>query len=87
MRGTLAARAALVDLPRLAVAQRSCDLVAAESCLQDAFAEDIRPLLREWRRARGFPEDPLAASRDSGYLDRIARERTGRSAGTTSAYA
>ena len=71
----LVAKAALVDLPRLAEAQRRCDLVAAEGCLQDAFAVDVRPIIREWRRRHGFPEDPLEASRQSGYLDRITRER------------
>ena len=84
MAQALVARAALVDLPRLAGAQRSCDLIAAETCLQDAFATDVRPIVREWRRARGLPEDPLDASRQSGYIDRITRERAARNASSTS---
>jgi L-rhamnose isomerase / sugar isomerase len=87
MAQALVAKAALVDLPRLVTAQQTCDLVAAEACLQDAYAEDVRPIIGEWRRGKGLPEDPLAASRESGYVERIAHERAGRSAGATSAYA
>src|SRR5206468_5690444 len=39
----LFAKAALVDHAALAQAQRRCDLVAAETLLQDAFATDTRP--------------------------------------------
>lgn len=74
----LFAKAALVDLSRLADAQMSCDIVRAESCLQDAFAVDVRPIVRDWRRARGLPDDPLDALRASGYVDRAARERAAR---------
>ena len=87
MAQALVARAALVDLPMLADAQRRSDLVAAEMCLQDAFAVDVRPIVREWRRARDLPEDPLAASHESGYLDRVTRERAGRRTQSGSAYA
>jgi L-rhamnose isomerase/sugar isomerase len=83
----LVAKAALVDCEALASAQRSSDLVRAESCLQDAFACDVRPAIREWRASRGIPPDPLEAFRESGYLDRIARERSGRSAPISSTYA
>ena len=76
----LVARAVLVDLPRLTRAQLACDLIAAETCLQDAFATDVRPIVREWRRAKALPEDPLDASRQSGYLDRITRDRAARNA-------
>jgi L-rhamnose isomerase / sugar isomerase len=71
----LFAKAALVDHERLADAQRAADLVRAESCLQEAFATDVRPVIVEWRRARGLPDDPIAAFRDSGYLERVAAER------------
>jgi L-rhamnose isomerase / sugar isomerase len=87
MAQVLVARAALVDLPRLADAQRSCDLIAAETCLQDAFATDVRPMVREWRRSHGLPEDPLDASRQSGYVERISRERAGRNMPSAGAYA
>ena len=76
----LFAKAALVDYERLSDAQRAADLVRAESCLQDAFATDVRPAMIEWRRARGLPDDPLEAFRASGYLERVTRERAGRAA-------
>jgi L-rhamnose isomerase/sugar isomerase len=71
----LYARAALVDCPRLSAAQRANDLVRAEMCLQDAFAVDVRPAIAEWRASKRLPADPLEAFRESGYLDRITRER------------
>jgi L-rhamnose isomerase/sugar isomerase len=80
----LYAKAALVDHGALALAQRQTDLVRAESMLQDAFATDVRPLIREWRVARRLPADPLRAFRESGYLERITAERGSRSAGVSS---
>src|SRR5690606_3045726 len=71
----LYARAALVDLERLVAAQAAADIVTAEACLQDAFAVDVRPMIREWRRAHGLPESPLKAFRASGYLERVTAER------------
>jgi L-rhamnose isomerase/sugar isomerase len=76
----LYAKAALVDHDALGAAQRRTDLVAAESILQDAFATDVRPAIREWRTARQLPADPQQAFRESGYLDRITRERGARAA-------
>ena len=46
-----------------------------ETCLQDAFATDVRPAVREWREAHGLPLDPLEAFRQGGYLERITDER------------
>jgi L-rhamnose isomerase/sugar isomerase len=83
----LFAKAALVDLAALAEAQARCDLVAAESCLQDAFATDVRPAIVEWRRSHGLPADPLAAFRESGYLERVTEERRHRAPTGTSSYA
>jgi L-rhamnose isomerase/sugar isomerase len=83
----LFAKAALVDHAALAQAQRRCDLVAAETLLQDAFATDVRPEIVEWRRGRGLPADPLAAFRDSGYLERITEQRRHRMAAASSSYA
>ena len=81
------ARAALVDHAALAQAQSRSDLVAAEMLLQDAFATDVRPAIAEWRRARGLPADPLAAFRESGYLERITEQRRHRAASPSSSYA
>jgi L-rhamnose isomerase / sugar isomerase len=86
MAQALFAKAALVDYDRLSDAQQASDLVRAESCLQDAFATDVRPAILEWRRARGLPGDPLEAFRASGYLERVVRERSGRAAPPSSSY-
>ena len=83
----LYAKAALVDYERLATAQAGSELVTAESLLQDAFATDVRPALREWRVAKGLPDDPMDAFRQDGYLDRITTERAGRSAAGAASYA
>ena len=83
----LFARAALVDHAALAQAQSRCDLVAAESLLQDAFATDVRPAIADWRRAHGLPADPLAAFRESGYLERITGQRRHRLSTASSSYA
>jgi L-rhamnose isomerase/sugar isomerase len=83
----LYAKAALVDHGRLAAAQASCEIVDAESLLQDAFATDVRPVIREWRAAKGLPADPLQAFRESGYLERVTSERASRNAASASSYA
>jgi L-rhamnose isomerase/sugar isomerase len=83
----LYAKAALVDHSELARAQKSCDLVTAESLLQDAFATDVRPAIREWRQSKGLPVNPMDAFRQSGYLERITRERTARNSRNVSSYA
>ena len=87
MAQALYAKAALVDHARLADAQHATDLVRAESILQDAFATDVRPARAEWRRARSLPVDPIDAFRQSGYLERVTRERGGRASASSSAYA
>jgi L-rhamnose isomerase/sugar isomerase len=83
----LYAKAALVDHQRLASLQQRCSLVEAEECLRSAFWEDVRPVLREWRRSRGLPEDPLQAFRNSGYLEKITAERRERNAELAATYA
>jgi L-rhamnose isomerase/sugar isomerase len=83
----LFAKAALVDYNRLAAAQQATELVRAESCLQDAFATDVRPVIREWRASKGLPRDPMDAFRQSGYLERITAERATNNAASVSSYA
>jgi L-rhamnose isomerase/sugar isomerase len=83
----LFAKAALVNHERLAAAQNAADLIRAESCLQDAFATDVRPFVREWRKSRSLPEDPMEAFRASGYLERISLERASRNSAGVSSYA
>ncbi len=81
------AKAALVDHAALARHQEKCELIDAEECLKQAFATDVRPMLREWRRSKGLAEDPLAAFRQSGYLERMARERGEKNKSTVASYA
>ncbi len=80
-------KAALVDYAPLSAAQKDCDLVRAESCLQDAFATDVRPLIREWRKSKGLPENPMEAFRESGYLQRITQERAAKNMAGVTSYA
>jgi L-rhamnose isomerase/sugar isomerase len=83
----LYARAVLVDHGRLAKLQQDCSLVDAEETLRGAFWLDVRPVVREWRKSRSLPEDPMLAFRSSGYLERVTRERRERNRGTSSSYA
>jgi L-rhamnose isomerase/sugar isomerase len=83
----LFSKAALVDDRELAAAQKNCDLVRAESLLQDAFATDVRPMIQEWRGSKGLPKNPMEAFHQSGYLERITGERASRNSPSASSYA
>lgn len=83
----LYSKAAIVDYKELAAAQAKCDLVKAESVLQDAFATDVRPTINEWRASKGLPQDPINAFRESGYLERITKERAIRNSRNIASYA
>ena len=80
-------KAALVDREHLSELQSKTETVEAEECLRSAFWTDVRPALREWRRKRGLPEDPLRALRESGYVERIERERREKNATMSVSYA
>ncbi len=80
-------KASMVDHESIAVHQARCNLVDAEECLKDAFATDVRPAVKAWRRSKGLPENPLAAYRESGYQNRIDAERAEANAGAISSYA
>ena len=83
----LFAKSALVDHEELSHLQNGCNLVAAESLLQDAFNTDVRPAIREWCDSKGLPRDPLKAFLGSGYLERITKERAARNSQNVSSYA
>jgi L-rhamnose isomerase/sugar isomerase len=83
----LYARAALVDHAALARHQASAELIDAEECLKRAFFADVRPAIELWRRSKRLAADPLGAFRESGYLERINRERGPRKSGVVSSYA
>jgi L-rhamnose isomerase/sugar isomerase len=71
----LYAKAALVDHEKLSRHQAKSELVDAEECLKEAFATDVRPAIREWRKAKGLAENPLQAYRESGYMACILKDR------------
>jgi L-rhamnose isomerase/sugar isomerase len=81
------AKASLVDLEQLETLQRQCKLVEAEELFRSAFWEDVRPMVRAWRRSQGLPEDPLRALAESGYVEQISRERAAKNAATSTTYA
>ena len=83
----LFAKASLVDHGRLASCQGKGDLIDAEETLREAFFTDVRPLLREWRRSRGLPEDTISAFRESGYLQKTEKARAEKNQGAVSSYA
>jgi L-rhamnose isomerase/sugar isomerase len=47
----------------------------------------VRPVVQDWRVARGLPAEPLKALAESGYVERITRERGSRNARSVSSYA
>jgi L-rhamnose isomerase / sugar isomerase len=71
------AKARLVDRVALADAQRSGDVLGAHEALLDAYRTDVRPLLAAARAARGAADDPVAALRGSGYVERARAQRGG----------
>src|SRR5215470_7887174 len=83
----LFAKALLVDRTRLAELQAQAKTVEAEECLREAFWSDVRPVLRIWRERSGLPQDPLKALRESGYVEKIERERRTRNASLSTSYA
>jgi len=83
----LFAKASLVDHAPLSHAQNASDLMRAECLLQDAFNLDVRPLIQEWRESKGLPRDPLKAFLESGYVERVTKERGSRNLKSVSSYA
>ncbi len=81
------AKAALVDQARLSVLQQECKLVEAEECFRSAFWQDVRPIVKSWRRSKGLVEDPLLALRESGYIEQITKERAAANQGAVASYA
>lgn len=80
-------KASLVDHASLVRHQAAADLIDAEECLKDAFATDVRPIIREWRKSKGLAEEPLKAFRESGYTEKAARERADRNRSQVASYA
>jgi L-rhamnose isomerase/sugar isomerase len=72
---TAYAKALLIPRGKLMEAQDKCDVVMAEQILQEAFNTDVTPLLMVVREEMGVPLDPITAYRESGYQQKIERER------------
>jgi L-rhamnose isomerase / sugar isomerase len=71
------AKALLVDADALAAAQSTGDVLAANAVLMDAYNTDVRPMIADWRIAKGLDGDPIAAYKASGYFEKIVAERVG----------
>ena len=71
------AKAVFVDQGALKAAQNSGDVLAAHEVLMDAFNTDVRPMIREWREAKGIDGEPMKAYAKSGYAEKIAADRIG----------
>ena len=69
------ARALLVDRDALRTAQRAGDVLGAHEVLLDAYRTDVRPLCARARTELGGAGDPIAALRDSRYVERRSAER------------
>lgn len=69
------AKALLVDRGALGEARRAGDVVGAHRVMLDAYNTDVRPLCAKVREALGGAADPVAAFRQSGYLERVTEER------------
>ncbi len=83
----LYAKAVLVDQEKLTHHQMKGELIDGEECLKQAFATDVRPAIREWRKGKGLAEDPLQAFRASGYTQRAAQARGKKNQGAAASYA
>jgi L-rhamnose isomerase/sugar isomerase len=77
----------LVDHEKLTHHQKKGELIDAEECLKAAFASDVRPAIKEWRKSKGVAEDPLQAFRASGYSARAEKERGAKNKGAVASYA
>ncbi|HZS91211.1 MAG TPA: L-rhamnose isomerase [Chloroflexota bacterium] len=71
------ARALLVDRAALRQAQEEGDVLGAHRVVMEAYETDVRPLLVRLREEMGRPADPLRAYRESGYQQKVERERVG----------
>jgi L-rhamnose isomerase / sugar isomerase len=69
------AKALLVDRQSYGEARHSGDILRAHRILLDAYATDVRPLCAKVREDLSASADPIAAFRQSGYLERVVEER------------
>lgn len=72
---TSLAKALILDRPRLKELQGRQEIIPANRVFLDAFLTDVRPILHTARLEQGLRPDPVAAYDESGYQQRIERER------------
>jgi len=69
------AKSLIVDRKSLKKFQQDEDIIMAEKIITEAFETDITPLLFKVREEMGVPLDPVKFFRESGYLEKIQRQR------------
>ena len=68
------AKSLLVDYDQLKEAQEKHDVIVAEEILKDAYEKDVRDILREVRKEKGLPENPVKFVRKSDeYWEDVKR--------------
>lgn len=72
---TAQAKALLVDQKSLEEAQLENDVSRCQEILQEAYLTDVRPLVREARRAAGGAIDPISAYREMKIREGLIGER------------
>ncbi len=70
-------KAQLVDREALRAAQEDNDAMLAFHIIRRAYLTDVSPILGMARMEAGGAIDPLAAYRNSGYREKVSRDRHG----------
>ena len=65
----------LVDFEKLNKAQEEHDVIKAEEILKSAYETDVREILREVRKEKRLPEDPIKYTMESDEYWKIVKER------------
>ena len=69
------AKSLLVDYDQLKEAQEKHDVIVAEEILKDAYEKDVRDILREVRKEKGLPEDPIKYIKESDEYWAVVKRR------------
>ncbi len=69
------AKALIVDREALRENQSRNEIILANRVLVEAFLTDVRPIIYMARMEKGLPIDPVKAYIESGYQEKIERER------------
>jgi L-rhamnose isomerase/sugar isomerase len=70
------AKALIVDHKELKQRQAEQDIIPANRVLLDAFLTDVRPIVQMARMERDLPLDPVEAYDESGYQQKIEKQRS-----------